>query len=257
LLEMKYLIVNADDFNLTPGVREGIVKAFKLGIVRSTTIMINLPQRENALELLRQNPGLGVGLHCNLTYGAPLLPLKAVSSLVDDNGLFYRKPAVVCAHAAIDEAEAEIDAQISLAFNNGLKLTHLDSHHHLHSYPPFIQLFVKLAKKYKLPLRSINSFMKEECRKSKIPSPDYFTEEFYGEDKVTLENFIQILSSLDEGVTEICCHPAIMDELLLKISSYHYPRARELEILTSEPLITLVKNQEIKLTNYRFFASVI
>ena len=40
---MPQLIVNADDFGLTPLVNQSIVQAYQNGIVTSTTVMVNLP----------------------------------------------------------------------------------------------------------------------------------------------------------------------------------------------------------------------
>jgi predicted glycoside hydrolase/deacetylase ChbG (UPF0249 family) len=248
---MKFLIVNADDFNLTPGVRQGIIKAFQEGIVRSTTVMINLPELDLALALLKQNPDLGVGLHGNLTYGKPVLPAAKVLSLLDAEGNFYRKPSLVLEHAAWEEAEAELEAQIRLALSCGIKLSHLDSHHHLHSYPPFDKIFIKLAQKYHLPLRTINDDLRRLCREAAIPTPDYFTEEFYGAEKVKVENLLTILHSLAAGCTEVCCHPALVDEQLIQISSYSHPREKELEVLTSADLKAALDKQGIKLINYR------
>ena len=40
---MKRLIINADDFGLSPGVNRGIVEAFREGILTSTTMLVNMP----------------------------------------------------------------------------------------------------------------------------------------------------------------------------------------------------------------------
>ena len=48
------LIVNADDFGLTPGVNYGIIEAFKYGILTSTTLMINQPFVEHAIDLKKK-----------------------------------------------------------------------------------------------------------------------------------------------------------------------------------------------------------
>ena len=85
-----YLIVNADDFNLTEGVSRGILEAHRRGIVTSTTVMVNLPGLEQSRSLARQAPRLGVGLHLNLTFGPPVLPAREVPSLVDDSSRFNR-----------------------------------------------------------------------------------------------------------------------------------------------------------------------
>ncbi|MBI2164629.1 MAG: ChbG/HpnK family deacetylase [candidate division NC10 bacterium] len=60
-----FLIVNADDFNLTEGVTRGILEAHRCGIVTSTTVMVNLPGLERSRDLVREASHLGLGLHLN------------------------------------------------------------------------------------------------------------------------------------------------------------------------------------------------
>ncbi|PYT08364.1 MAG: hypothetical protein DMF60_04915 [Acidobacteria bacterium] len=66
---MKRLIVNADDFGFTRGVNRAVVRAFKSGIVTSTTIMANGEAFEDAVQLALANPGLGVGCHLAVVGG--------------------------------------------------------------------------------------------------------------------------------------------------------------------------------------------
>ena len=91
----RMLIVNADDFNRSPGVSRGIVEAHEKGIVTSTTVMVNLPGLRASLDLLRGYPRLGVGLHVNLTFGSPVVPAEQVPSLVDAEGRFWSDPAEI------------------------------------------------------------------------------------------------------------------------------------------------------------------
>ena len=66
---VRRLIVNADDLGYDPAVNEGIVRAMRSGVVTSSTLMVNLPHSAHGATLAR---GLPVGLHLNLSRGAPL-----------------------------------------------------------------------------------------------------------------------------------------------------------------------------------------
>ena len=65
------LIVNADDFGLTPGVSTGILSAHRHGIVSSTTLLATAAIDGEQLAELRDS-SVGVGIHVNLTLGRPL-----------------------------------------------------------------------------------------------------------------------------------------------------------------------------------------
>ena len=66
------LIVNCDDLGYTRGVNEAIVIAYQQGILRSTTALVNSAYIQEAVTMMKENPGIGVGLHLNLTSGKPL-----------------------------------------------------------------------------------------------------------------------------------------------------------------------------------------
>src|SRR5579862_8076340 len=73
-LTVKTLILNADDFGLTRGVNEGIVRAHNEGILSSTTLMANGLEFDDAVRLAKSNPRLGVGCHLVLIGGKPVAP---------------------------------------------------------------------------------------------------------------------------------------------------------------------------------------
>ena len=71
---MRRLIINADDFGLTPGVNRGIIQAHHRGIVTSATLMANGSAFETAAEAARTESNLGVGCHVVLLDGKPVSP---------------------------------------------------------------------------------------------------------------------------------------------------------------------------------------
>src|SRR5260370_42326931 len=89
---MKGVSVNADDFGWSEGVNRGIVEAYRSGIVTSTTVLANGAAFDGAMRLARQERRLGVGVHLNLSDGAPLLPRWEVPSLVNEQGQFSGGP---------------------------------------------------------------------------------------------------------------------------------------------------------------------
>src|SRR6195256_2022122 len=85
---MKNLMVNAYDLGWTDGVNRGIVEAFHHGIVTSTSLLANGASFSGGVEAARSAPGLGVGVHLNLSDGPPVAERETVTALLDENGEF-------------------------------------------------------------------------------------------------------------------------------------------------------------------------
>ena len=77
------LIINADDFGMTEGISEGIIKAHLEGVVTSTTLMANMPAAAYAIKLAQKTPDLGVGIHLNLTTGRPISTPEKVRTWIN------------------------------------------------------------------------------------------------------------------------------------------------------------------------------
>ncbi|BAY24255.1 hopanoid biosynthesis associated protein HpnK [Calothrix sp. NIES-2100] len=130
------LIVNADDFGKTQAVNQAIVEASARGILTSTTVMVNMPYAEEISGLISAFPKVGIGLHVNLTSGYPVLPPESIWSLVDKTGHFWDIDEflrrVWFGRIKREHIRSEIDAQLSKLIKLVGKVTHLDSHKHIH-----------------------------------------------------------------------------------------------------------------------------
>lgn len=245
---MKYLIVNADDFGLTKGVNKGVVECYKNGILRSTSIMCNMPYAHEALEIKELCPDLGFGIHITLDAGKPLSSPEKVNTLVDERGYFKRGFPHSLDDADVDQIRIEIEEQIKKAFSLGVTITHMDSHHHVQSHPKVIDVFIEMAYKYNLPVRS-TPLDREMIIKAGLKTVDNFIYNFYDEG-VKKENLLSILGSLKEGITEIMSHPAYVDDELMNISSYNTKREIERTILTDKDVLQFILDNNILLANY-------
>ena len=75
-------------------------------------------------------------------------------SLVDERGYLWQTVAQVYEHARLDEAEAELRAQIDKALAAGIDATHLDSHMGtLQLRADYHEIYARLANDYRLPIR--------------------------------------------------------------------------------------------------------
>jgi hypothetical protein len=225
---VRFLIVNADDFGLTRGVSRGILEAHRRGIVTSTTALASgAPEPELDAEAAGL-PGLGIGLHVNLTWGRPLSPAAAVPSLVDGDGRFLRDPRAAAARATADDIRREAEAQLE-AFERrfGRAPTHLDSHHHVHRLAGVMDAIVGVAAAAKLPVRSQDPGFRDGVRRLGVPTPEHFVG---GDDPSpywTLERLLDSLAVLPPGLSELMCHPGHYDDAL---AASRYGRQREVEL---------------------------
>ncbi len=212
------LIMNADDLGYTLANTYGIIEAYKNGIVRSTTAMCNEPYIEKAAELVRDCPDLGIGVHLNLSSGRPL---TENSTLHDEEGFFFKnrevKVRVFDSEEIYREWKAQIERFITLF---GHVPTHIDSHHHVHTFTDQLTSVAKqLGKEYGLELRNYG--------------PYRFISTFY-RNNVTEEYLINILEEHKDEDIEIMCHPGYCDLELYRRSSYSLNRVVELDLLTRE-----------------------
>lgn len=221
------ILFNADDFGLTKGVTDGIIKAHSEGVVGSTTLMMNGKATDYAVEQAKHHPTLDIGIHLVLTWGKPVSQ-RSVSSLIDENGRFkYRSNYVETEPPNLDEVKKEWTAQIEAFLATGLTLHHIDSHHHIHGWEPLKQIIISLAETYSVPVRYVESL--KEYPNLLLTDALWF--EFY-EDGVNRDIFSK-LNRLDVSSVEVMTHPSFVDNDLKDVSSYTEKRKEELDILTN------------------------
>lgn len=152
---MKF-ILNADDFGRTDEVNDAIVYGFDNGYLSRTTIMVNMPYFEKAVDLSKSHNFFDkVGLHLNLTSGYPLTDdIKNCKSFVGESGRFnsriFKSMRLKFFLTPKEKKSAikEIDAQIEKFLSTGFNLLHADSHGHIHTFMSLKTIVLKELKKY-------------------------------------------------------------------------------------------------------------
>lgn len=150
---IRKVVINADDFGLCEGVNKGIVKAHTEGLLTSAGMMANMPCADEAAAMARALPGLGIGVHLNLTEGKPLCRDGRTDCLLDSTGRFKFRPGQLSwlsfiSIKARNAIRAELQAQIQWVFDHGIRPTHFDSHKHIHCFPVIFRIVSELAKQY-------------------------------------------------------------------------------------------------------------
>jgi predicted glycoside hydrolase/deacetylase ChbG (UPF0249 family) len=132
------LILNADDFGLTPGINRAIAELHAAGALTSATLMANGPAFDDAIHIAHAQPSLGIGCHIVLTDGVPLSPPETIPTLLGPDRKSFRPSltdfflAVLTGRVDGADIFREAQAQIHRIQQQGIPLTHLDTHKHTH-----------------------------------------------------------------------------------------------------------------------------
>ncbi len=249
------LIVNADDFNLTESVSRGILEAHDHGIVTSTSLMVNLPAPGRILKELKKQKKLGVGLHLNITLGAPAALPRKIPTLLNANGSFKKRSELNFKKISRTELAEEYRSQIEM-FRKlmGRLPTHLDTHHHLHAKKEIFEIFTRIAARYRLPVRMsrlCTAGVRKKLRTRGVLTTDHLIEDLEPERAWNRVSLLKaLLRILRKGTYELMCHPARCDKALMAISSFNRTRERELEALCSVEAQSLLKKNKVRLVTF-------
>ena len=165
----KRIIINADDFGLCEPVNKAVAQAHTAGVLTSATIMANMPAADEAVEIARKLPGLGVGVHLNLSEGAPVSEDGSIACLLNSDGdftlsVFKLSVLSIAGHKIRNAIRTELAAQIQWVLDKGLTPTHLDSHMHIHTLPTIFPIVCELARRFKIGAIRFTFEPKELCR---------------------------------------------------------------------------------------------
>jgi predicted glycoside hydrolase/deacetylase ChbG (UPF0249 family) len=259
------LVVNADDLGLTIGVNDGIFRAHDRGILTSASLMANAPAAANAIRGLRNRPALGIGVHLTLVDGAPTLPPDRVPTLVGDDGRFRTswKPFIVACllgRVSMQDIERELTAQIECVAFEGIKVTHLDAHKHVHVYPPVFEVVVRLAERFRVPVVRVPyertmadlpllGWAQRDYRLAAsrgIATPQFVGRKMTG--VMTADALASAVRRLPPGQTELMVHPGYIDDALRRMPTRLLAsRETEVELLTSTAIDRLIAAEYIHL----------
>lgn len=233
---MKRLIVNADDFGLTPGVSRGIVEAFESGVVRSASAMLCIDETVMHLKQWRSLFQGKVGVHLQLMDGVPCAGPSRVPSLTGENGSFPTSPTPMNG-ISLAEVREEWHAQVERLISNDFIPTHLDAHNHVHIVPGLLDVYCDIALYYGLPARSGNPQVAAKLKERGVSGVDHCDIRGYG-GSITPEVFLKKVEHAfaecgESGVVEIMCHPGYVDASLKEKSVYAEERKQELDVVCS------------------------
>ena len=252
-----FLIVRADDMGSFHDANIACVKACKDGIARSVEIMVPCAWFPEAVELMKENPNIDVGIHLVLTSeweGIKWRPLTYAPSLVDKDGYFYQfiwggdNPSannyLLKSNWKIEEVEKEFRAQIELAMKYLPQISHLSAHMGCtHMDPKVNKLLEKLAREYKLGTENIPGIKELKGWDNKNTL-----------DK-NIDQFISIINSLEPGKYVFIEHPGLNNSemhsaLFSQNNTLASDRQMVTDIYTNAKVLNALRTKGVKLISY-------
>lgn len=201
----------------------------------STSAMMCVDGSQTVVEQHAVRFGGAIGLHLQLTQGAPICSPDQVPSLVLSDGRFPSRRPLPSVRAA--DISREWRAQMARLCDLGIRPDHLDTHHHVHGRPhgdgEILREYAALAAEFGLAARSGSSEVVAALRAKGVACPDIVVS--FSEMQADLDALFAILTAERQAgpadlIVEICCHPGFYDSDLESRTLPRYGRLREKEL---------------------------
>lgn len=273
------LIIHADDLGLAREIDDGIFHAHLNGVVTSASICACGRSFSYAVERAQGCPSLDLGVHLTLVGEEPVSEPASIPSLLHKNSALFPSAATFVASCLrgsvrLEEVRAELICQLDTVRRTGLRITHIDSHQHLHVLPRIRELVTRLAHDFgvgairlprerlrpymvKRPIRMLQALaLRRFCHSvslGDLTTTDAFAGFFFGGrlDRVNLDRLIRDLPRT--GSCEIMSHPG-HPPADPRYDHWHYEWSSELEALTEPTLAERLQERGASLIGYRDLA---
>jgi predicted glycoside hydrolase/deacetylase ChbG (UPF0249 family) len=253
------LIVKGDDMAAGHGINVATIDAYKRGVLTTTNVIVPGPWFLEAARLLRENPGLDVGVHLALTSeweNIKWRPLTAAPSIVDEDGYFFPivaprptyppKRSLKESAWKLEEIERELRAQLTMAKRHLPQATYTWNHMGFTSLAPDVATLVAaLSREFGLVVPADLGIQ---------PVGRVYESKDSG--AVKAEKLAAKLETLGPGLWLHIDHAATDDPEMRAFGHVGYEwvaadRSANLEAWTSPKVREVITRRGIKLTNYR------
>jgi predicted glycoside hydrolase/deacetylase ChbG (UPF0249 family) len=253
---MRMVIFNADDFGLDADTFATTVSCIEAGLVQSATIMTGMPASHDAYRIAKDYAShLSFGLHFNIVDRH--LPLsRPCRSLCDTQQVVLasdrQRMRALLHRVDAREVAREFELQITELLDHGVRISHVDSHGHLHKFPAVINAIRPSLARFGIRRvrRPQDLFFRKQLRRRLLN--DVFTHAFRGLDHphhflaidTSVPDWVRHLPTLiPEGITEISVHPGHTEA---------WRRSEAQPLLDTKELAAVLRDNGIALVNYYY-----
>ncbi len=273
----KVIILHCDDAGMCQEANIAVKHYFETGDVRSAAVMVPCADAMEMIEWAKTQDSPDIGVHLTQTSEwktwrwAPVADPAKVPGLIDPDGMMWHSVPEVVTHAAAEEIETEVRAQIDKVIAAGYRPSHIDTHMGtMYGSPEYVKVFLKIAEEYGIPANAIDLSdpeVAEFFRKSgypltpevvdmvaaySLPKLDFFSSVPDGDSyKNKRDNFFKLLGSLNPGLTEIIFHPSVETDNLKTITGSWQQRVWEAQMFSDPVIKKFFADNGIIITNWR------
>ena len=281
---MKYLIVSADDLGLAESINRGILKGYEEGIVTSLNVIPTGKAFFDAMSSLKLLKPKEISAHLALTETSPVAGADKVPTLVAQDGDFHKSypgfiPRFLFGKMDSNEIYLELRSQLERLKKAGIPITSLSSHQHIHMLPGILEIFIRLAKEYKIPSirylhndrffypfnvkkvfkKIILKYFDGKTNRALDKASVRYTDNFLGfmdSGNIREELLIRMLKGLPDGTTELVAHPGFISAEVLDRCMFHRHCETDLAALTSRRVRKVINDNGIKLISFSDLANL-
>jgi chitin disaccharide deacetylase len=274
--DARVLIPHIDDVGVCHGANRAFAELAGEGFVTTASVMVPCPWFPETVELVREQPGLDLGVHLTLTSESracrwrPISTSSKQSGLIDADGFMWPDVPSVRRHAERRAVETELRAQIEGAVAAGIDVTHLDTHMGAAAAPEFVEIYLALGREYRLPVllpERIETYvsvldmgpvdtdlyeqLQAEARAANMPAIDVFVMGLAMRHLGCEEAFRQMVEQSAPGVTYVSLHcstPGEVERLHPQDAEW---RIAEYQLFDQPGFLDWVARQDVELIGFR------
>ena len=270
----KLLIIHADDLGLARSVNKASFEALSKEFVNSASVMMPSPFAEEVAAYYLEHPQIDLGLHLTFTaewtdYKWPgVAPANKIETLLDDEGFLHQKKVTVIKEGINAEIKTELQAQIDYARALGMSPTHMDSHEGtLFFDPAFFRTYIEVGHQNQIPVFVPKLLAPHFDEHFPLPPQVVLVDQMFmalkGTELDAMESYyVEVLSSIKPGLNQLLVHLAFDEEEMKAITKDREAygtkwRAKDYQVVSSRKFQDLLKQNEIKLIQWRDIQAVL
>ena len=272
----KVVIFHIDDMGFSHAANVASFECLDFGVASCGSVLVPAPWFLETAEICRKNPKYDVGVHLTLTCEYELYRWRALSSVDPETGLLdkerglWRTMEEAVKNISPKAAEAEMRMQIQTALDNGIDITHIDTHMGTVMDTKFIPFYLKMSREFNVPAfvprvtredlialgleaqADIYLSMFSKLEETGVPIVDKL---MAGELEVQtdrIEYYNKLFAEIKPGLTHFLFHPAKMgSELNAIVPGTASARNQDYEAFTNKKLKECAENNDLKIIGYR------